>query len=233
MSQLLEEIQIHGVSDAISEQILKLISTGALRPGDALPPQRQLASQLGVSLSSLREALRGLAAIGVIEIKRGCGTYVCDHAAAALVKQFDWALILQEEETRELFEARRVIEVSVAGYAAQRATPQQVEDLKALGAAMMSSWQARDLQSLEQQDLRFHLAIAEAAGNSLLLHLAQSLYAVVEQFITIVPHTQHGMQNHLRILEAIARGNPNEAQDAVRDLLDQTEQLYQKHKSGG
>jgi DNA-binding FadR family transcriptional regulator len=62
MSQLLEEIQIHGVSDAISEQILKLISTGALRPGDALPPQRRLASKLGVSLSSLREALRGLAA---------------------------------------------------------------------------------------------------------------------------------------------------------------------------
>ncbi len=233
MSQLLEEIQIHGVSDAISEQILKLISTGALRPGDALPPQRRLASKLGVSLSSLREALRGLAAIGVIEIKPGCGTYVCDHAVAALVKQFDWALLLQEEETRELFEARRVIDVSVAGYAAQRATSQQVESLKALGKAMMASWQARDLQSLEQQDLQFHLAIAEAAGNALLLHLAQSLYAVVERFISIVPHTQQGLQNHLRVLEAIAGRDPDEAQDAVRALLDQTEQLYHQHKSGG
>jgi GntR family transcriptional repressor for pyruvate dehydrogenase complex len=233
MSQLLEEIQIHGVSDAISEQILRLISSGALRPGDALPPQRQLASRLGVSLSSLREALRGLAAIGVIEIKRGCGTYVCDHAAAALVKQFDWPLLLQEEEARELFEARRVIEVSVAGYAALRATTEQVESLKAFGKAMMVSWKARDLESLEQQDLQFHLAIAEAAGNSLLLHLAQSLYAVVERFIRIVPHTQLGLQNHLRVLEAIAQREPEEAQEAVRDLLDQTEQLYHKHKSSG
>ncbi len=233
MSQRLEEVQIHGVSDAISEQILRLISSGALRPGDALPPQRQLASQLGVSLSSLREALRGLAAIGVIEIKRGCGTYVCNHAASALVKQFDWALLLQEEETRELFEARRVIEVSVAGYAAQRATPAQVENLQALGRAMMASWQARDMRTLEQQDLRFHLSIAEAAGNALLLHLAQSLYAVAERFISIVPHTQQGLQNHLRVLEAIAQHEPERAREAVQVLLDQTEQLYHKHKAGG
>jgi len=233
MSQLLEEIQIHGVSDAVSEQILRLISSGALKPGDALPPQRQLALQLGVSLSSLREALRGLAAVGVIEIKRGCGTYVCDHAAAALVKRFDWALLLQEDETRELFEARRVIEVSVAGYAAERASAEQIERLQALGSAMMDRWKARDLHGLEQQDLCFHLAIAEAAGNSFLLHLAQSLYAVVERFISIVPHTQQGLQNHLRILDAIAQHRPERAREAARVLLDQTEQLYQQHKSDG
>jgi GntR family transcriptional repressor for pyruvate dehydrogenase complex len=233
MSQLVEEIQIHGMSDAISEQILKLISNGALSPGDALPSQRQLASQLGVSLSSLREALRGLAAIGIIEIKPGCGTYVSEHGAGALVKQFDWALLLQEEEARELFEARRVIEISVAGYAAQRATPEHLEGLRALGEAMMASWQARDVEGLQQQDVHFHLAIAEAAGNSLLLRLAQSLYAVVERFIGIVPHTQSGLQNHLRVLDAIARRDVEEAQAAVRELLDQTEQLYRKHKADG
>jgi GntR family transcriptional repressor for pyruvate dehydrogenase complex len=231
MSLLVEEIQIHGISDAISEQILRLISNGALSPGDALPPQRQLASQLGVSLSSLREALRGLAAIGIIEIKPGCGTYVSEHAAPALVRQFDWALLLKEEEARELFEARRVIEVSVAGYAAQRATAEHVESLRALGEAMMASWQARDLESLRQQDIRLHLAIAEAAGNSLLLRLAQSLYAVVERFIEIVPHTTLGLQNHLRVLDAIAQHDVEETQEAVRELLDQTEQLYHKHKA--
>lgn len=233
MSQVMEEIEIQGVSDAISERILKLISTGALKPGDALPPQRQLASQLGVSLSSLREALHALAAIGVIEVKRGRGTFVCDHPTDSLVKQLDWALLLQEEETRELFEARRVIDVSVAGYAAERATEEQIAQMIALFEEMMKSWETRDLHRLEEQDVRFHLAVAEAAGNSLLLHLAQSLYAVVDRFIRVVPHTKPGMENHRRVLEAIVERDPAKAQEAVRVLLDETEQLYQRYRDAG
>ena len=230
MPRVMEEIRIRGVSDAISEQILKLISTGVLKPGDALPPQRQLASQLGVSLSSLREALHALAAIGVIEVKRGRGTFVCDHPADSLVKQLDWALLLQEEETRELFEARQVIDVSLAGYAAERATEEQIARLSALFEEMMESWRARDLERLDEQDVRFHLAIAEAAGNSLLLHLAQSLYSVVDQFIRAVPHTKAGMEHHRQVLEAIVERDPAKARAAMRILLDKTEQLYQRHK---
>lgn len=230
MPRVMEEIRIRGVSDAISEQILKLISTGVLKPGDALPPQRQLASQLGVSLSSLREALHALAAIGVIEVKRGRGTFVCDHPVDSLVKQLDWALLLQEEETRELFEARQVIDVSLAGYAAERATEEQIARLSALFEEMMASWRARDLERLDEQDVRFHLAIAEAAGNSLLLHLAQSLYSVVDQFIRAVPHTKAGMEHHRQVLEAIVERDPAKARAAMRILLDKTEQLYQRHK---
>ena len=233
MSQAMEEIEIRGVSDAISERILKLVSTGALKPGDALPPQRQLASQLGVSLSSLREALFALAAIGVIEVKRGRGTFVCDHATDSLVKQIDWALLMQEEETRELFEARRVIDVSVAGYAAERATDEQTACLTALFEEMMESWESRDLDQLKEQDVHFHLAVAEAAGNSLLLHLAQSLYALVDRFISVVPHTKPGMDNHHRVLEAIVERDPAAAREAMRVLLDETEQLYQQHKDAG
>jgi GntR family transcriptional repressor for pyruvate dehydrogenase complex len=233
MSQAMEEIEIRGVSDAISERILKLVSTGALKPGDALPSQRQLASQLGVSLSSLREALFALAAIGVIEVKRGRGTFVCDHPADSLVKQLDWALLMQEEETRELFEARQVIDVSVAGYAAQRATDEQIARMSALFEGMMESWKARDLSLLDEQDLHFHLAVAEAAGNSLLLHLAQSLYALVDRFIKVVPHTKAGMENHRRVLQAIVERDPAKAEAAMRILLDETAQLYREHKDAG
>ncbi len=233
MPQVVEEVEIRGVSDAISEQILKLVLSGALQPGDALPPQRELASQLGVSLSSLREALHTLAAVGVIEVKRGRGTFVCDHRTAPLIKQLDWALLLQEEETRELFEARRVIDVSIAGFAAERATEAQIASLADLFDDMMRSWEARDLSQLEEQDVRFHLAVAEAAGNSLLLHLAQSLYALVDPFIRLVPHTRPGMENHRCVLEAIAERDSEKAQAAVRVLLDDTERLYEQHKDDG
>ncbi|MCG2767498.1 MAG: FadR family transcriptional regulator [Anaerolineae bacterium] len=230
LPQVTQVIEVRAVSDMVSERILELISSHTLRPGDPLPPQRELASQLGVSLSSLREALHTLAAIGVIEVKRGLGTFVCNHSSDYLVKRFDWALLLQEDETRELMEARRVIDLSVASYAAQRATPEQIAGMVTLFEGIMESWETRDLNRLEELDIRFHLAIAEAAGNSLLCLLAESLYAVVDGFIRVVPHTKAGMENHRRVLEAIVEQEPAKAEAAMRVLLDQTEQLYQKHK---
>jgi len=230
LPQVTQEIEVRAVSDMVSERILELISSHTLRPGDPLPPQRELASQLGVSLSSLREALHSLSAIGIIEVKRGLGTFVCSHPNDYLVKRFDWALLLEEEEIRELMEARRVIDLSVASYAAQRATPEQITGLVTLFEGIMESWETRDLNRLEELDIRFHLAIAEAAGNSLLCLLAESLYAVVDRFIRVVPHTKAGMENHRRVLEAIVEQEPAKAEAAMRVLLDETEQLYQKHK---
>jgi GntR family transcriptional repressor for pyruvate dehydrogenase complex len=228
MQQAMEEIETRAVSDAISERILRLISTGALKPGDPLPSQRKLAAQLGVSLSSLREALHALAAVGVIEVKHGLGTFVCAHSTDALVRQLDWAVLLESDETRELMEARRVLDVSVARFAAQRATEAQVAHLQDLFEAMMECWGTRDVSCLEEEDIRFHLAVAQAAGNSLLFHLAQTLYAVVEPFIRLVPHTQSGMANHRRVLEAIATHDCDEAETAMRVLLDETEYLYRQ-----
>lgn len=231
MLQAIEEIETQAVSDAISEHILKLISAGAFKPGDPLPPQRKLAAQLGVSLSSLREALRALAAVGIVEIKHGRGTFICAHATDALVKQLDWAVLLQSDETRELMEARRVLDVSVARLAAERASEAQIRHLEELYEGMMECWRARDVACLEEQDIRLHLAVAEAAGNSLLFHLAQTLYAVVDRFIRLVPHTRAGLENHRRVLKAIAAHNPTDAQEAMRVLLDETERLYQQRNN--
>jgi GntR family transcriptional repressor for pyruvate dehydrogenase complex len=231
MSQVMEEIETQAVSDAISEQILKLISSGALKPGDSLPPQRKLAAQLGVSLSSLRESLHALAAVGVLDIKHGRGTFVSSGPTAPLAKQLDWALLLRGDETRELMEARRVLDVSVARMAAEHATSQQIDALRTLFDEMVDCWKARDITCLADRDVRFHLSLATAAGNSLLLRLTESLYSVVEQFIRVVPHTSVGLENHGRVLEAITSRQPDEAEAAMRTLLDQTEQLYQEQNS--
>ncbi len=228
MSQTMEAIETRAVSDAISERLLRQISTGVFKPGESLPPQRKLASQFGVSLSSLRESLQALAAIGVIEIKHGRGTFVCAHATDVLVKQLDWALLLQGDETRELMEARRVLDVSVARYAAERATVVQVGELQALFAGMMECWTARDVACLEAKDLQFHLAVAGCAGNSLLFQLVQSLYAVAERFIRLVPYTRRGLENHRRVLKAIVQRDPEGAAEAMRVLLDETERLYRQ-----
>jgi DNA-binding FadR family transcriptional regulator len=228
MSQVLAEIQTQAVSEAVSERILELISSGALKAGDALPPQRQLASQLGVSLSSLREALQALTAVGIVEIKHGRGTFVCTHPTDAVIKHLDWAMRLGSEETRELMEARRVIDASVSGYAAARATDSQIRQIYQLYCGMVESWQSRDIGRLDELDVQFHLAIAEASGNALLFHLAQSLYAFAARFVQVVPHTRAGMENHRLVYVAIAAHDAPAAEAAVLNLLDDTEGLYQQ-----
>ncbi len=228
MLQSVQAIDVRAVSDAISERILQLISSGALKPGDPLPPQRELAQQLRVSLSSLRESLHALSAIGVLEVKHGRGTFVCNHATDSVIKQFDWSMLLQGDETRELMEARGVVDVALARFAAQRATPAQVERLKQLYSDMFSSWKTGDQQRLQQTDVAFHLAIAEAAGNSLVQRLASSVYDVAEHFMRVIPHTQTGMQNHRRVLDAIVAHDTAGAESAMRMLLEETERLYQK-----
>ena len=228
MLQGMQEIDVRAVSDAISERILKLVSSGALKPGDALPPQRELAHQLGVSMSSLRESLHALSAIGVVEVKHGRGTFVSKHPTDSLIKQLDWSMLLQGDDTRELMEARSVVDVALARFAAQRATPAQVARLSDLYSGMFASWKAGDLQRLREQDIAFHLAVAEAACNSLVQRLASSVYDVAEHFMRVIPHTQTGMQNHRRVLDAIVAHDAVKAEAAMRLLLEETERLYQK-----
>jgi GntR family transcriptional repressor for pyruvate dehydrogenase complex len=228
----LQAIQAHPVSDVVAERILELVSSGTWRPGEQIPPQRTLAAQLGVSLSSVREALRSLAALGLIEIRHGQGTFVARYPAEPLSKSFDWALRIGHRETEELMEVRRAVEVSVAGLAARRASDEQIEQLSSVLADMAKAMQASRSRLYDELDIGFHLALAQASGNSLFVHLTQSLHSGLEQFIRLVPHTKVGLENHCRVVEAIRRRDQPGAEKAMRILLGMTERLFEQPEPG-
>jgi GntR family transcriptional repressor for pyruvate dehydrogenase complex len=159
--------------ERIASRLLSLISERQLRPGDRLPAERELAATMQVSRPSLREALRALAMVNVVEIRRGSGTYVTSLKPELLVEHLDFVFALDDSTFAELLEARQMLEPSIAATAAQRANE---GDLARLCACINTAAAAvDDPEAFLQADLDLHAAITTAAHNQIVAHFMASL----------------------------------------------------------
>jgi GntR family transcriptional repressor for pyruvate dehydrogenase complex len=125
-SPYLAPIQRTTVSEEIVKRLVSLILDAGLRPGDKLPSERELMARLAVGRSSLREAIKTLRALGIVKVTGGSGTFVANGNISALTQPLSWRLLMTEHITREVIEARRVVEVELASLAAERATPEDI-----------------------------------------------------------------------------------------------------------
>src|SRR5947207_6224985 len=155
--------------EQVAEQIRRVISEGALKPGDLLPPERELVAKLGVGRSSIRDAVRTLEVMGILEPRQGHGTVVRDLSADALVVPLSLVLTRKRELVTELLDVRRMIEPGLAARAAKNATDEEIarmaEILERHEAKLLRGEQAID------EDSDFHYAIALAARNSVVLRV--------------------------------------------------------------
>ncbi|WP_406677179.1 FadR/GntR family transcriptional regulator [Moorella sp. ACPs] len=230
----LRPIRPKKIYEEIVQQIKDLIGKGNLKPGDRLPPERELSERLGVSRASVREALSALAAMGVIDIRPGEGTFVQNIRYGAIVEPLAMALLLDRQEAMELLEARQALEGEAAYLAARRAGPQDLEKMAGILKEM-----ERDLRNGtlgEEADLRFHLAIAEAARNSVLARLMhtvsdtmrQALRTSRQRLYTTPGNQELLFEQHKRIYEAIKAHTPRDARRAICQHLRFVERELQK-----
>ncbi|HVH65919.1 MAG TPA: FadR/GntR family transcriptional regulator [Candidatus Acidoferrum sp.] len=160
-------------TDEAIERVQKLIVSGEWGPGDRVPPEAELAAQLGLSRSSLREAVRALAIMRVLEVRQGDGTYVSSLEADQLLESTRFAThLLRDHTVVELFEVRRLLEPAAAALAAVRMDEPTREALKRELDRMVA---AQAVEDLVEADAAFHALIARAAGNSVLRSLLDSL----------------------------------------------------------
>jgi GntR family transcriptional repressor for pyruvate dehydrogenase complex len=153
------------------------IERGELRPGDRLPPERELAQHIGVSRPSVRAGLRSLSALGVVHTRHGSGTYIADGPPQLDSRPLSLLASLHGFTHEQMFEARRVLEVGVAGLAAERATGDQIAAMAEEVTGMFAS--VEDSQAFLLHDIRFHRSVAMASGNPILASLVEmvsSLY---------------------------------------------------------
>jgi len=211
--------------------MLDEISSGSLPRGAPLSSQRDLARQLGVSVASLREALRSLQAMGIIEIRRGIGMFVTESSLSPISRNFDWAVLLETGQVEAIMEARYILEVGSARVAANRASDEQIEEIARAFEAMAEGFHRRDKKFRDDADIRFHLALAKATGNQLLVCFTETLLTALERFIKAVPLTAAGLARHGKVLEAIRERNPSKAEAAMRRLLGVTERHAQEAKA--
>jgi len=202
----------------VVKQLIALLTVGDLVPGSRLPPERQLAEQLGVGRSAVREALAALEILGIVSVRPGSGTYLRDTTSELLPTTLSWGMMLNAARTRELIEVRSGLEIQAATYAAQRVDDEAVEALRGFVDTMRDSLD--DLDAFLQADLRFHLQIAVSADNVVLRDLLQSTRSLlrlwVERGLSERSQAEVAYREHLAVFEAISRRDPDAALEAMR-----------------
>jgi len=205
------------VTDEAILRIKEMILTGELAPGDRLPPEKELSEHLGLSRSSLREAVKALEVIRVLDVRRGDGTYVTSLEPRLLLEAMSFVVDLHDDQSvLEIFAVRRILEPAAASLAARNADEVALERLRAIVAGVDD---ASDVEGLVAHDLEFHRSIAEATGNSYLASLIDSLSshtvrARIWRGITQENAVGRTLEEHHAILEAIA-GHDGELASAL------------------
>ncbi len=164
-------------AEMVVDHVRGQIERGELRPGDRLPPERELAHHIGVSRPSVRAGLRSLSALGVVVTRHGSGTYIADGPPQLDSRPLSMLAALHGFTQEQMFEARRTLEVGVAGLAAERATGDQIAAMAEEVTGMFAS--VEDPQAFLMHDVRFHREVAMASGNPILASLVEmvsSLY---------------------------------------------------------
>lgn len=167
---------LEGSTDQVVSHIKNLIERGDLRPGDRLPPERDLAAQIGVSRPTVRVGLHALAAMGVVRSRHGSGTYIPEGPPTLGSEPLSLLAALHGFTREEMYEARRLLEVGAAGLAAERATPDQ---LATLADEVSNLFAALDdpLRFLVH-DINFHREVAAASGNPIIASLVEMVSAL-------------------------------------------------------
>jgi GntR family transcriptional repressor for pyruvate dehydrogenase complex len=219
------------LSDKVADAMLNTILQRGLRPGDALPSERELGEQYGVSRTVVREAVRALTSRGVIDARAGRGLTVAQVAAEAVSMSMQLYLHGQEQiPYPKIHEVRATIETQIAGYAAERGTDAEIAELRELTESMRRHEHDREKHS--EIDVEFHRALARMTHNELYLIMLDSIGPVLLEIrratFSLPNDGEKAYEEHNRIIDAVARRDPEAAREAMRAHLGNAERDWSK-----
>jgi GntR family transcriptional repressor for pyruvate dehydrogenase complex len=210
-------IQKVSIAEEIAKQIMDLISSGSLRPGQRLPSERELCEHFGASRPSLREALRGLAIVGVLNARVGDGTSVAVDPGIFMRKVMEWRMVTEKHDIDNLLEVRLALEVISAARAARNATEADLNELRELVAKMKAI--GTNETQFARLDAEFHVVIAKASGNSLILNLVSMIRNQLVRALTKALRSPnaivHSNKEHTTLLNAIESHDPDASKAAM------------------
>lgn len=220
-------------TDAVKEEIQKMILSGEIKPGDAFPPERTLAESLKVSRNTIREAYNSLEALGIIKTVQGSGRYLVEEENL-LNRVFETRQLVEKYTKNELVEARRILEVGIASLAASRATRVDKlalqENLRAMGVLIGPTGTISDCTRFNHLDYQFHLHLATISNNSILREMLNALQGMIYTTAMSINNTEQAVSEayhwHNEILNAICNNDSAKAAYAMTQHLQFAGQLY-------
>ena len=214
--------------EQVAEQLMAMLREKRLRPGDKLPPERELAAMMKVSRPSLREALRALSMLNVLEVRQGAGTFVTSLETELLVEHLDFVLSLDESSLLELFEARKIVEIGIAGLAAQRITEEELAELEA-GLARSRETLDHPVDFLHA-DEQLHKTITKAARNPIMSRVIDSISRLLllsrSRTVEVLSIRAQTIEDHRAIVAALKKRDVEAAKQAMLQHLNNVEQGF-------
>ena len=216
------------MAEQVVIQVREMIRQGSLKPGDRLPPERELAKRLGISRASLRHGLRALTAIGVLTSRHGSGTYIAAGPPALDSEPLRMLADLHRFTPDEMFEARKLLESGLAGMAAENAQPEHLATMAEEITEMYATLQ--DPQEYLIHDIRFHRAVAAASGNQILAALMNMVSTVMYErrraTVERATDLKESVEFHRTIYRLIRAGKSDEAKAAMSRHLELAQQAF-------
>lgn len=221
------------ISEEIAQQIMDLIASGDLKPGQRLPSERELCKDFGAGRSSLREALRCLSIVGVLNARVGEGTSVAADGGKFLGKIIEWRMITEKHDVENLLEVRIGLEGVAAANAALRANQKDLEHIEELLSQMRTA--IDDHRQFAALDLAFHIALARASGNALLIDLISMIRSQLARGlhkVLLLPNALPlSLREHQAIFDAVKKSDAEAARQAMQDHLQRALQRHREETS--
>lgn len=236
---MFKQVKSKKVYQHVVEQIQVMVMNGELKKGDKLPTERDLAEQLGVSRTSIREALRSLEMVGLVESRQGEGNFIGGNIRGNFFEPLSVMFMLNHGDPRDILELRMVIEVEAASLAAKRVKKDgREDDVKELNAILEKLRNASNEEESSNFDLQLHYKIAEITGNYLIMMLLDTISSLMETFI----ESARGMIlldsekkeklfiEHENLVEAISVGDSRKAVKAMKSHLETVNKTMKKRQ---
>ncbi|SHJ08319.1 transcriptional regulator, GntR family [Dethiosulfatibacter aminovorans DSM 17477] len=226
---MFKQVKSKKVYQHVVEQIQVMVMNGELKNGDKLPTERDLAEQLGVSRTSIREALRSLEMVGLVESRQGEGNFIGGNIRSNFFEPLSVMFMLNQGDPRDILELRMVIEVEAAALAAKRVKNEgREEDVKELNAIMQKLREATSEEESSSADLQLHYKISEITGNYLIMMLLNTISTLMETFIEsargmiLVDYTSREklLNEHQNLVDSISEGDSRKAVKFMRAHLE-------------
>jgi GntR family transcriptional repressor for pyruvate dehydrogenase complex len=219
----LEPLTREPVSSSIMNMLVNYLLSKRLKPGDKLPTEAEFSQQLGVGRNSVREAIKMLSSFGIIEIKRGLGTYISKSMSPAVMNPLILSLVFEQGTSFELFELRLLIETGATELVIQKADAEDIQRLEEANRSLREAVERNRKDSRKRLDLdiNFHHILMEITKNPLLAKIGKAIYTLFFASIskTVELDPTSGYRNHQLVIEAIRKRDEQLARKVTRESL--------------
>lgn len=206
----------------LTRELLTYLASGDVTPGQRLPGERALSEALGVGRAALREAIKSLILLGVLEQRQGDGTYLAKEPSSLLPKVIEWGVLLGNNQLTDLIEARQLLEVTLAPQAARNRSAAAAARLTQLIEEMRAA--SHDYDRYIEADVQFHLELAAASGNEVLTGVLSNIRSLIEAWahrvIESAQETESSLAMHVPVLDAVIEQDEDRARAAMQALMD-------------